>query len=292
MKVAYLSDIHLDFWVQERDPQKDKFTRQLSEFISMIDPQEADVMIIAGDLGHHYAQDCAFLKAMRQIYKHVILVAGNHDFYLVSRNIQEKYKFNSLNRIKEMKEFCSSNPGIHYLDGTSVEINGVTFAGACAGWDDSYFQKINKYKPTKDEIVNLFRRTMNDARLIFTDGASNTKIDHFDFYPATNFTTFDPVKHFASEMVKLNGIASVDVMITHYGPAVPPDMQPAYATSSSTTFYYFNGDEIIDRLGPKFWVYGHTHDFHEFTHRGTQILCNPLGYPGEQGFARIKYFDV
>lgn len=292
MKVAYLSDIHLDFWVQEHNTQKPKFTRQLNEMIEMIDPQAADVMIIAGDLGHHYAQDCAFLKAMRQIYEHVILVAGNHDYYLVSRNIQEKYKFNSLNRIKEMKEFCAANPGLHYLDGTSIEINGVTFAGACAGWDDSYFQKINKYKPTKDEIVNLFRRIMNDARLIFADGKPSPKIDHFDHYPVTSYTTFDPVKHFEGEMIKLNGIASADVMITHYGPAVPPDMRPAYAMSPVTTFYYFNGDEIIDRLEPKVWVYGHTHDFHEFNHRGTQILCNPLGYPGERSFARVKYFEV
>lgn len=292
MKVAYLSDIHLDFWVQERDPQKPKFARQLNEMIEMIDPQAADVMIIAGDLGHHYAQDCAFLKAMRQIYEHVILVAGNHDYYLVSRNIQEKYKYNSLNRIKEMKEFCARNPGMHYLDGTSIEINGVTFAGTSGGWDDSYFQKINKYKPTRDEIINLFRRIMNDSRLIFTDGKRSPKTEHFDHYAATNYTTFDPVKHFEGEMAKINGIASADVMITHYGPAVPPDMRPAYATSPVTTFYYFDGDETIDRLGPKVWVYGHTHDFHEFTHRGTQILCNPLGYPGERSFARVKYFDV
>jgi Icc-related predicted phosphoesterase len=191
-----------------------------------------------------------------------------------------------------MKEFCARNPGMHYLDGTSIEINGVTFAGTCGGWDDSYFQKINKYKPTREEIVNLFRRIMNDSRLIFADGKRSPKTEHFDYYAATNYTTFDPVKHFEGEMVKLNSIASADVMITHYGPAVPPDMRPAYATSPVTTFYYFNGDETIDRLKPKVWVYGHTHDYHEFTHHGTRFLCNPLDYPGEQGFARVKYFDV
>ena len=83
--------------------------RQLDILVEIISPEPADVMVIAGDLDHYYSQDCTFLTRMWDIYQRVILVTGNHDLYLVSRNIQEKYAFDSTNRVKEMKEFCAQD---------------------------------------------------------------------------------------------------------------------------------------------------------------------------------------
>lgn len=296
MKVAYLSDIHVDFWLYELNAQYHKMERQLDILVEIISPEPADVMVIAGDLGHYYSQDCTFLTRMRDIYQHVILVTGNHDLYLVSRNIQEKYAFDSTNRVKEMKEFCAQNDGMHYLDGNCVDIGGVTFGGVGGGWDDTYFQRLKKFKPSKAEIIKLFQNTTNDSRLIFADGKHNYPVykSIYDHPGAVGvFTSFDPVKYFMNEMDKLNRISAADVMVSHYGPATPPDMCAMYAVRPETTFYHFNGDEAIKRIKPKVWIYGHTHDVHEFEHLGTKVLCNPLGYPGD-GYSptKIKYFDI
>ena len=48
-------------------------------------------------------------------------------------------------------------------------------------------------------------------------------------------------------------------------------------------WFYCDMDEIIDRNKNKIkcWIYGHTHMPASNIINGTQFLCNPIGYPGE-----------
>ncbi|MNW08763.1 hypothetical protein D3C71_2056110 [compost metagenome] len=48
-----------------------------------------------------------FLNILKETYKTILLVDGNHDLYMVSRNMQYKFNRNSTNRINEMKEMAS-----------------------------------------------------------------------------------------------------------------------------------------------------------------------------------------
>ena len=70
-------------------------------------------------------------------------------------------------------------------------------------------------------------------------------------------------------------------MVTHYLPTVPYGMKPTYATERGTTFYMFDGEKDIERISPKFWLFGHSHDKYDFIHKDVRFLCNPFGYPGE-----------
>jgi len=292
MRIAYLSDIHVDFWVTEKNIQKKRLHTEIDTLIKNLNPMPANVFIIAGDLGHYFQQNCEFLKKIREIYEDVILVNGNHDLYLISRSMQEKYSFESLNRVTGIKEFCSKDPGLHYLDGETIKIKGITFGGAGMSWDDSYYQKIKGFKPSKSEIIQEFRDTMNDSRLIFSDGINPRKINIDDYhYNFNSFSTFDPLAFFKKEKKKIENITSADVMITHYSPVVPPSIRKEYKNISST-FFYYNGDDDIQRIDPEFWVFGHTHDYYEFMYRHTKFLCNPLGYPSEAGRGRISYFTI
>ena len=291
MRVAYISDIHVDFWVKQTNPERSDLSKQVASLISRINPEPADVLIIAGDLGHYFNQNAEFLKQMLAFYPDIVLVTGNHDMYLVSRSTQYKYSFESMNRIKEMKKFCSSTPGLHYLDGNTVELGGVVFGGVGMGWNDSYFHRVNGYKPSRKEITDRYKRVMNDSRFILSKKYAPVSPSD-DLYDFPGITPFDPSQYFHQELKKLNSIKNVDVMITHYGPVIPPTLREEYARSSDTTFFYFGGEDDVKRISPAIWVFGHTHDMYDFMHNKTRMLCNPLGYPGEHQSERVMYFDI
>jgi predicted phosphodiesterase len=288
MKIDFISDTHIDFWVKETNPQSHKFEKQMNSFIDIIKPNKHDVLIIAGDLGHYYNQDTLFLLKMKEYYTDIIVVPGNHDMYLVSKKLVAKYQYDSWNRILEMKGFCRDN-GIHYFDGNSVCIKGITFGGAGMSWDGSY-AKIVYEDTTMGEILGHWENFMNDGNLIY--GGSDNYSVPMAYGGSHKVTSFDPLEFFDSQKAKLERVTNADVMISHYGPKYPEDISEHYKYDLTTTFYFFNGDDFLERLKPKYWVYGHTHRQVDEIYMGCNMLCNPLGYPDENTYTTIKTFEI
>ena len=282
MKIHVLSDAHADFYIKERN-ECHKMTKQITEFLKIIGvfeipEQDRDVFIIPGDLGHYFIQNKEVLKELNNIFKHVILVAGNHDYYLVSKIQQKRYLNNSMNKFLELKRFCLDN-SIHFLDGNVICIDGYRFAGVGMFWDSSFAKKDNL---TDYEITQMYHKEMNDVNYIMSGYAPyRVPIAYGAYYLQTSF---NHKELFEKEKEKLNKITEddmIDVMITHYLPLVPDDMPEKYLDDLSTTFYIFDGEEDIKRIKPKFWLFGHTHIKYNFEKFGTRFICNPFGYPGE-----------
>jgi len=274
MKVNYLSDIHLDFWTKATSTGV-KLDKDIKTFLEIINATGGEVIILAGDLGHYFTQNIVFLKALKNIYNNVLIVHGNHDMYLVSNNMKNQYKNNSFLRLTEMKDFCKDND-IIYLDGQIVDINGFKFGGTGMSWDMSYYEKLSESIPTKKEVMNLYRTSMSDSRLIH----------------AGSVNSFDPFKFFDDEKERLNNIKTADVMVSHVGPIIPSNLSKSFAESLITTFFYFNGVKDVERINPKYWIFGHTHDNYDFYYNDTNLLCNPLGYPSENSYNVLKTFEL
>jgi len=276
MKISYISDIHLDFWIKENGNKIDKFKRCLDNFIKKYDFNlYSNILIIAGDLGHHFYQDTRLLLALKEYNDEIVIVSGNHDYYLINNKIRNKHDFSSFKRIEEMKDFCKNN-SIHYLDGDIININGVKIGGLGMSWDKSYYEFMEQSEATDSEVYQLYTEVMNDAHLILDNREPGQ--------------LFDPFDHFAQEYKKLQKINNVDIMVTHYSPIVPDSLPPQFNNKIST-FYYFNGLNDIKRIKPKYWIFGHTHDYYDFNKEGTRFLCNPLGYPMEVLYPSLKVFD-
>ena len=288
MKVDFISDTHLDFHIGEKDSQRPKFRGMLEDFCNINGFDGGDVLIIAGDLGHYYSQDTAFLKYVNTLYRHVILVRGNHDMYLVSSNQTKKYLFDSMNRVLEMKKFCREE-GIHYLDGNTIVIDGVSFGGVGMSWDTSYIEFLTGKTEPKHSVIEMFNNSMNDSRLIY--GGSDHTLIH-QMYRRVHKQSWDPYDYFAQEYAKLKKIEPVDVMISHYAPVIPPNMDPRYENDPTSTFYYFDGVEEVERIKPKVWIFGHTHRAYDFVDHDVRFLCAPLGYPGENPYATVNHFLI
>ena len=108
MRIAALSDLHYNR--ESKGKLKDVF-KSASE--------EADVLLLCGDLTDYGLPEeaallCEDLKSYAQIP--IIGILGNHD-----------YESGKSKRVREIME----GAGVRMLDGESVEIDGIGFAGTC-----------------------------------------------------------------------------------------------------------------------------------------------------------------
>ena len=272
MRIDYISDLHLDFWIGDADRGPRKLDARIKSLSRMMGLGGGDVLLLPGDLGHSFEQNTAFLLRMMELYWEVLLVHGNHDFYLLG-SAREKYGWNSWNRIREMKTFCAEQ-GIRYLDGDVVTIGGTTFGGAGMSWDKTFLERLRG--PILDHaVLSLYKRSLNDAR-----------------FTLMGRDAFDPFKFFEDELRKLRKIKRADVMMSHVGPVTSPDMRERWKFDPITTFFYFDGRVDLERIRPQVWVHGHTHDRVDFQAGDTRIVCNPLGYPGECTDHRVQSFNL
>jgi len=278
MIIDILSDLHLDFYFKSSlidhghvisffEPiLTDKGTRQIG-----------DILIVAGDLGHYNTQNLTVLKILQsEFYDHIICVLGNHDYYLVSYEERYSFKDKSVKRVEQLRNMINKEANLYCLNGNSVEINGIRFAGCDSWYDDSYTKA---YFPelSKNDTRALWKKNLNDSRLIYG-------INHFDDITAI-------------EMEKLEKIyQKCDVMITHVNPSYKEEhIAPQYHHSPINTFFTFDGSPFYQKGSMKFWVFGHTHDAIEYELGETLFLCNPLGYPSESNFGNnitMKSFAI
>ena len=286
--VDVCSDLHIDFWVKEKDPAKNKFNLQITEFVDFLLPIDkskiGDVLVIAGDSGHYNQQTKAVLIEFKKFYKHILITFGNHCMYLVSGGQVSKYKSVSINRLKELKEICEELD-VHYLDGNIVTIEGIKFGGTCSWYDLDTDNKINRWK-----------QVMNDARLIY-NGYAVQPYGMYQSYSQPN-TNWDTQKFWLEEKEKLENIAKegCDIFVTHVALVYPPDsiMDPLYVGSPDNIFYYTDNLDLLKESGCTYHVFGHTHQNLDFELDGINMICNPLGYRHEYSFREenIKQIEI
>ncbi|PAD70649.1 hypothetical protein CHH83_02265 [Bacillus sp. 7586-K] len=262
-----ISDIHLDFYVKVNDPEK-KIRKNIKEFVkTMLPEQPKSILIIAGDLGHYNHQNKWLIEELKKYYSFILLVAGNHDYYLISSNISKKYNSNSLKRIEEMKSICNQIEGVYYLDGNIVEIDGIKYGGVGMWYDYSYSSKV--FGKSKDSTYDLWKEVMNDSKLIKGMGS------------------FYQLEFFNSEKEKLDNILDkIDVIITHVG-SDWSRISHEYKFDHTTSFYYFDGEEFLNRVEDKVWIFGHTHERYDYELFGCRFINCSLGYPSERKNRKI-----
>jgi DNA repair exonuclease SbcCD nuclease subunit len=255
-----ISDLHLDFWVKH-SWNLIKVKKDLRDYIELILPTSiSDTLVIAGDLGHHNKQNSLFLKALKAYYKNILLVPGNHDYYLASKSIRYQYNYDSMNRLKEMKNLTQNLPGVNYLDGEVVTINGIRYGG-CGMWYDFQYG-IQILNSTYAKIFDYWQTVSNDAALI--RGLPRLTRDMF-------YEEKRKLAHILPES---------DVIITHFS----PDWSQAPADRKldlSTSFYYFDGLSYQQRISKKIWCFGHIHSRMDYVNHGCRFINAAVGYPNE-----------
>lgn len=287
--IDYISDIHLDFYIDPCKGLSEKIMAQIDSFTEALLPKKSTskILVVAGDLGHYNYQNQYLLKSFKRFYDDVVFVLGNHDLYLTTVKQQLKYKKSSFKRVVEMFDFASETDGIHMLHAylnNFVILDGVTIVGDIGCWG-SLPNGRQLSQLTEEKMFNDYETLMNDSRCIFDKvdndwdfshrmqsqrirhrliKSNNALMEAFDFNYMYN-------KKYASENHKT-------VFVSHY--PVNFDNEEDRNINAWDFFYWF--DPIMslkEKLSKIPNIHGHVHH-HDPRLKENQFL-NPLGYPNE-----------
>ena len=244
MKIDYLSDLHLNYYFNHREPIEPKQVKDLFNKIFLknnITPGE--VLVVAGDIGHFNIQNIEVLKIFKkEYYKHIVCVLGNHDYYLNNKDEQERHSKDSFQRVAEMRNLINAEENMYCLNGTVVEIEGIKFGGADSSYSNAY---IKEYFPLADHPKannEMWKRCMPDYKGMFG-------VNQYNLI-------------YKLELPKIEAVyKECDVMVTHVHPSfLHRHMSPAFKNQQSNMFFSFDGHKFLREGTMKYWIFGHTHD--------------------------------
>lgn len=236
MKLRYFSDLHLEFI----DP------RSIHNFIKDISPGLDEICILAGDIGYPQQPNYdTFMNFVSANFKKAFVIAGNHEYYNKSKNVDE------MNR--HLSDYFKKFNNITFLHNSFEYYEGACFIGTTL-WS----------KITNPSIV------INDVY----------RIPSFDYEECNQY--HEECVDFLERTLQTNEKC---IVITHHLPSeklidvkyTTPQMVPynQWFCSDINTLIQRNQTKI------KCWFYGHTHTPSESTLYDIPFLCNPIGYPNE-----------
>lgn len=260
MKLHIISDLHLEF--SDHDVQG----------------LEADVIVLAGDIGVGIKGLEWAAKLLSRTDAHIIYVAGNHEFY--------RHEIHSLR--KTMKSYCSAPKGwtgdssehrLHFLDDDEVIIDGVRFLGSTLWTDFKMFGETMK----KDCMLEGEQK-LNDFRLI--NITENNELWNFRALDSINLHN-ESVK-WLSNKLKKETFDGQTVVVTHHLPSQQSVVERYKEKVLSACF----ASDLDDLFGySDLWIHGHTHDSLDYVQNGTRVVCNPRGYSRTLGVNENDSFD-
>ena len=218
--------------------------------------EDRDLLILAGDIVDGKRQwGMPFIRRELDVSP-VIFVPGNHEYYHAKRRDTEAF----------WRDFSSAGEGFHYLNDDTVEFGGLRFYGA--EWCTDFWGK----PPV------LFHNMIQDFHV--TPG--------WDTY-----AHLEEHKRITAHIADLAG--KVDVVITHFPPTVEAIDQALYAGDHNNPYFINDAAPLVEYVGAKLWVSGHTHSPFDFAVGPTRVMGNPRGYPfvpARPGFAASKTVEV
>lgn len=213
-------------------------------------PVLANTLVIAGDFCVH-SHMVRNISILAKRFENVIYVHGNHEYYNTPRGDVNN------TMAKLMKRF----PNFHWLNNSSVEIDGQRFIGATMWF--------------RDEVDNIFYKDlMND----------------FTAIPAFNKWVYEEnrkTQKFFEEEMKAG-----DVVITHHAPC-ELSVSKYYKGAPTNRFYICDQSKLIREKKPSFWIHGHIHEAVSYPLYDTWVESNPFGYIGlERTVAISEYYKL
>lgn len=253
MKIGYASDIH--------DELEGQRQLELSEPV--------DVLILAGDIGkgakaiHYGSQFLGHAKA-------IVQVAGNH----------EHWRDETTATLRKMREAAAEYDNLHFLENDSVEIDGMWFHGSTA-WTDYTYGDDNQSLHMMDAAS-----IMNDYKKIkFIERGAYRKLK-----PRDCLVMNHAAREFLFNAVEEKGREN-SIVVTHHAPCHLSIPEKFKCDKQNHSYVNRWGDHIAHN-GPRLWFHGHIHSPSDYEVGDTRVLCNPIGYPGEQPGTSIQILEI
>lgn len=252
MKLHILSDLHLEFAKWEA-PATD-----------------ADVIVLAGDIASHtHGLDWAVAQPAFA-GKPILYVIGNHEYYgaeLLGLRQQIYLKAETLR---------AAGHSIFVLDNDAMELNGVRFLGSTL-WTD--YRLFGDHAFTY--AMSQAKQAMNDHSCVFFAGREERSDKHRSkhFLPEDAYRLNRTARNWLTQQLA-QPYAGKTVVITHHLPS-RRSVATRFDADILSAAFASDLDALVQQAD--LWVHGHTHDAFDYQLGKCRVVCNPKGYPREEG---------
>jgi len=252
MKIAIVSDIHLD--INSKYVGKDL----MPIFICCLKKQEADVIVIAGDLCDNAKDSIAALNRIEgELGKKVLFIPGNHDVW------DKQGGQSAWDRYRQFEKHSSS------LLNQPYEITDTHVIIGEMGWYDYSFAK--KGVPLENILAHI--QDWGDHKW------SDWNMEDADLTTKMLHNVEKQVKRYQhKKIILVHHFVPYKDFLTNSTQYMDWDVYNAFMGSASV------GKMIDSYENIEYVIFGHTHDRYgiiENYHNKT-IICNPLGYIAER----------
>lgn len=273
MKVQIASDLHLEMYAAQRRAPDGAYRSatdargrpHVLEGGTVYPPSEAfspvrgrDLLILAGDIG---TGDLAQGFVERELnISPVIYVPGNHEYY--TGRCREDVD-------ADWKALAAEHAGLHYLTGEPLGIDGIRF------WGGPWYSDLWGIT-THDGVGARYRRDVEWSVADFHarwGGASWSIARHINH-------------HIAQTELLAGHAGEVDVVITHW-PPTRGAIHPKFDGDALNPYFINDRVDLVNAIGAKLWVSGHTHEAYDYRVGETRCIGNPTGYLGEERVSQL-----
>lgn len=259
MKIQVISDIHFEMFQTNEDFEN--FYHLITGGVKKLET----ILCIAGDLGIFHRQETWIepLNALASLYRAVVCIAGNHEYYNNNVLAQESI----------LTGMFMLPKNVDYLFNDTVIIDNIRFIGGTL-WTSF----LGRDSVAMGHAINR----MNDFRLIRNiDGSTLTPAQTVNYHEICKSYIFDQIRIAKSRSEKV-------IVITHHCIS-PQSVHPLYRGDPLNAAFFTDLSEEIIHDGPDLWLHGHTHHSFDYTLGSTRVLCNPFGYLGHEENLDFKY---
>ncbi|MFA7503353.1 MAG: metallophosphoesterase [Burkholderiaceae bacterium] len=246
MKILLLSDLHLSLHPMAAPPT------------------DADVVVLAGDLG----RPPAALEWAKQFGQPTLFVAGNHEFY--GSDLVSTYA--------SLREGARGTP-VRILERDEWIFQGVRFLG-CTLWSD---HRIHADEQARERGLAMATEMVRDFSRIGLEPGSDERLS-----PAIAQRLCDESVAWLEQRFA-EPHEGPTVVITHFAPSLQ-SIHPRFADSPLNACFVSDLEPWIQRWQPALWLHGHTHDSFDYRIGATRVLANPRGY-APAGVVENALFD-
>lgn len=267
LNVQVMSDLHLEFDDQFRG-RAIKLADKYHGFVPA--KTGADVLVLAGDI-HVGTKGKQWLLDRLSEYKHVIYLAGNHEYY--------GGNFDQVNlELREMAKSLNDVGGgnFYFLNNDTVDIENVRFIGTTL-WTD-FFGKDYFVMKSVEQALNDFRIIKKTYISSKTGENKSRRLSTSDIYIENSIA-----KLFLEEQLAKD-TDQVKFVITHHGPSRKSIHDDYNYGPNTGVGANINGGFVSDFdylvKQSDVWVHGHTHKSFDYKIGNGRVICNPRGYIG------------
>ena len=268
MRIAYMSDLHLEFeatrakqdgW-RALDAARRNLPRHPDRGPLLSSLREVDLVILAGDIDHgtrgiQYADSVACYLEVPVVY-----VSGNHESYdsdlsSLTRTLQEA-AWATEGRVFYLEQGQASL----WIGSRRLHVLGCTL------WTDYQIEG------DPDDAMRRALERMADYRHITWHGASFQPRDALAIHRRSRAWLGEQIGH-----IRQREPDSRLVIVSHHAP-IPLPLEPRVAAVAPC--YASDLSAAIMQWRPDAWFHGHSHRGHRTRCHDTWVVSAPLGYPG------------